>query len=279
MAAKDLLLLEEGSIGLFHRWADGGLVEGAPVERGWSLTLVPDAREAGGCFGRLGKRERASASGPAADPARALEEAARRARTKTRRFCVANRLTRFWTLTCDGDGCHDPKQVKADVAEFFRELRRLLGGQSFPYLWTAEWHHTNHGLHVHFVVGRYIKRSMIYGAWGWQNVPGRGFVFGKLIGDLPVGSSAVDESRRVPGYLSKYVGKDFDAQRFPKGWHRYEVAQGFQPAEIRLLGRTDADVIAKASAIMGGRPDVYWSSAQEADWGDKPPAVWVQWCG
>jgi hypothetical protein len=35
VAAKDLLLLEAGSIGLFHRWAETGLVEGAPVERGW----------------------------------------------------------------------------------------------------------------------------------------------------------------------------------------------------------------------------------------------------
>ena len=99
-----------------------------------------------------------------------------------------NRLNRFGTLTYDGAGCHDPKQVKADVAEFWRELRLSARGRRFPYLWTTEWHKTDHYLHVHFVVGRYIKRSLIGAAWGWGTIPGRGFPHITLIGDLPVGS-------------------------------------------------------------------------------------------
>jgi hypothetical protein len=35
MAAKGLQILEAGSIGLFHRWANKGLIKDAPVERGW----------------------------------------------------------------------------------------------------------------------------------------------------------------------------------------------------------------------------------------------------
>lgn len=262
-----------------------GLDLGSPVVRqafvgpvyGWSLTLVPGAREAGGVFGRLdGKREASSGGSP--DPARSAAEAARRARSKTRRYCAANRLNRLGTLTYDGVGCHDPRQVKTDVAGFWRALRELLGGEPFAYLWTAEWHAKGHGLHVHFAVGDFVDRSLINAAWGWQTIPGRGFTHIKLIGDLPVGSGKVAEARKAAGYLSKYVGKDFDASRFPKGWHRYEVAQGFQPDEVRFFGETESEVLAKASSFMGSRPAEYWSSRQVPDW-DRPQAVWVQWAG
>ena len=212
------------------------------------------------------------------DPVRSVEEAARRARKRTRLYCVANRLNRFGTLTYDGSGCHDPRQAKLDVAEFWRSLRLQRGGENFAYLWTTEWHKTNHGLHVHFAVGDFIDRSLINAAWGWKTVPGRGFTHIKLIGDLPVGSGVVGEARRAAGYISKYVGKDFQAARFPKGWHRYEVAQGFKPKEQRFYGHTESEVLAKASAFMGSRPDLYWSSRQHTDW-DRPAAVWVQWAG
>lgn len=192
---------------------------------------------------------------------------------------MANRLNRLGTLTYDGDGCHDPAQVKADVAGFFRELRRLLGGRPLPYLWTAEWHPGGHGLHVHFAVGRYVGRSLIAEAWGWRVIPGRGYIHIKLLSELPVGSTSADEARRAAAYLSKYVGKDYDASTFPTGWHRYEVAQGFQPAEVRLEGRTERDVLDQASALMGCRPSTYWCSAQDPQWGDRPAAVWVQWQG
>ena len=181
-------------------------------------------------------------------------------------------------MTYDGSGCHDPQQVKSDVAEFWRELRTQRGGKPFAYLWTTEWHKTDHGLHVHFAVGSFIERGLINAAWGWGTVPGRGFTHIKLIGDLPVGAGAVEQARRTAGYVSKYVGKDFDARRFPKGWHRYEVAQGFKPREQRIYGHTEAEVFAKASAIMGSRPIRYWSSRQETGW-DRPPAVWAQWAG
>ena len=244
---------------------------------GWSLTLTVDAREAGGCFGRLdGGRERST--GGLADPVRSAVEAARRARKMTRLFCVANRLNRFGTMTYDGAGCHDPRQVKSDVAEFWRELRTRRGGKKFAYLWTTEWHKTDHGLHVHFAVGSFINVSLINATWGCKTIPGRGFTHIKLIGDLPVGSGVVSEARKAAGYISKYVGKDFDAGRYPKGWHRYEVAQGFQPREQRIYGHTEGEVLAKASAIMGSRPERYWSSRQQDGW-DRPPAVWVQWAG
>ncbi|MBW8780376.1 MAG: hypothetical protein JF603_00630 [Acidobacteria bacterium] len=199
-------------------------------------------------------------------------EAARRARGKVRRYCAANRLNRLGTLTYRGEGCHDPRVLRADVAAFFRSLRALLDSGPFPYLWTAEWHKTGHGLHVHFAVGRYIQRSLIEQAWD------RGFVHIKLLGDLPVGSGPVEEARRAAGYLSKYVGKAFDNDRVP-GLHRYEVAQRFQPEIVQVWGRTREAVIDQANELVGNRtPEQVWTSDQVTDW-QGPPAVWVRWPG
>jgi hypothetical protein len=87
----------------------------------WSLTLYPQAAEAGGCFQRRGRA--AEGGGGEPDVERAQEEAARRARTKVRRYCAANRLNRFATLTYAGAGCFDHRALRADVAGFFRGLR------------------------------------------------------------------------------------------------------------------------------------------------------------
>lgn len=206
------------------------------------------------------------------DPERSAAEAARRARSKVRRYCAANRLNRLGTLTYRGEGCHDPYEVRGHVAEFFRGLRSGLGGRSIPYVWTAEWHKTDHGLHVHFAVGEFVRRSLIEQAWG------HGFVHIKLLGDLPVGSGAVAEARKAAGYLSKYVGKSFVERRIP-GLHRYEVAQGFQPAVTAVWGRTADEAIDKASDLLGGvQPAVRWDSASVEGW-QGPPAVWVSWPG
>jgi hypothetical protein len=248
------------------------LVDGNVV--GWLLTVYPGAGEAGGSF-RYSDRTRREGNGggvPAEDPERSASEAARRARSKTRRYCAANRLNRLGTLTYRGGGCHDPFVLRGHVAEFFRSLRTALGGKPFPYLWTAEWHKSGHGLHVHFAVGQFVKRSLIEAAWG------HGFVHIKLLGDLPVGSGVFAEARRAAGYLSKYVGKDFDTER-SGGLHRYEVAQGFQPATVQVWGRTVEDAIGEACGVMGGlSPERVWNSEQTEGW-QGPPAVWVSWRG
>ena len=46
---------------------------------------------------------------------RSSRVAASRARTKVRRYCVANRTNRFWTLTYEGQGCHDPVVLRSDL--------------------------------------------------------------------------------------------------------------------------------------------------------------------
>ena len=122
-------------------------------------------------------------------------EAGRRARARLRRYCAANRLNRLGTLTYRGEGCHDPELVRVHLGEFFRSLRDGLGGAAFPYVWVPEWHKSGHGLHAHFAVGRFVKRSLIESAWG------HGFVHIKLLGDLPVGSGSLSEARIAAGYL------------------------------------------------------------------------------
>jgi len=240
----------------------------------WLLKLCPAAAEAGGCFvPSLERRGGGLVGGAAADPERSAREAGRRARGRLRRYCVGNRLNRLGTLTYAGEGCHDPRQVRVDVGEFFRELRDQLGGDPFPYVWVPEWHKTDHGLHLHFAVGRFVPRGKIERAWG------RGFVSIKLLGDLPVGSGPLDEARKAAGYLGKYVSKSFtdtDDRQRPRGLHRFDVAQGFTPVSYPLRGTSPRDVLGQACEVMGGYPRRSWTSQDAEDW-QGPPAMWHQW--
>lgn len=203
------------------------------------------------------------------DPGRSAVEAARRARGQIRRYCAANALTRFGTLTYAGDGLFDQPVLREHLAEFFRGVRSALGGRPLPYVWVPEWH-KNHGLHAHFAFGRYVPRHVLVKAWG------RGLVHIKLIGDLPVGSGALAEARIAARYLSKYAGKAFDDDRHLSGLHRYEVAQGFQPDKVTVRAVRLEDAIGEASAIMGSAPSYRWDST-EADDIAGPPMVWCSW--
>ncbi len=240
-----------------------------PSRARWSLSLYRDAGEAGGCFvpAARGSGYRGVA-GAAVDPERSRAEAARRARGQVRRYCAANGLNRFGTLTFAGAGCFDERQLRVHVADFFRCLRRGLGGAPLAYLWVPEWHKT-HGLHAHFAVGRYVRRSLIVDAWG------RGLVHIKLLGDLPVGSGTREQARVAARYLGKYVGKAFE-RGTSTGLHRYEVGQGFAPRVTRLGGVSLADVTAQACALMGGPPARQWTSDEATEW-KAPPAVWLSW--
>lgn len=125
-------------------------------------SLVPAAAEGCGSFrSSLRRTPDCVARGPAADPDRASVEAARRARSKIRRYCAANVLNRLGALNYRGEGNHDTELTRHHLADFFRDLRTRLGGASFPYAWVPEWHGTGHGPHAHFAVGRFIKRSVI----------------------------------------------------------------------------------------------------------------------
>ena len=240
-----------------------------PPGRGWwRLTLYRGAGEASASF-HSGSSWWDDEPGPAAWPADTRDAAARRARTHVRRYCADNRLNRLGTLTYRGEGQHDPKALRLDIGEFFRGLRRDVG-RSFPYLWVPEWHPGGHGLHVHFAVARFIAQGAIKRRWG------RGHVHIKLLGNLPVGSGTLGEARLASRYLSKYLAKNLDVGGQPAGLHRYEVAEGFQPASIELLGETKAEVLQAATDRMGAAPVKVWHSSEQREW-PGPPAVWAEW--
>jgi len=238
-----------------------------PIERAhWLVSLYPEAAEAGGTLRYTGPPPRRDFG--SGDPARSKAEAGRRAKTKVRRYCASNRLNRLGTLTYAGRGCHDPKKIRADAGQFFRNLREHLGGTALPYLWVPEVHPGGHGLHLHFAVARFIKRSVIADAWG------HGFVHIKLLGDLPVGSGQLEQSRLAARYLAKYVTKDVGQDW--AGLHRYEVGQGFQPKRVSFTAATGLEALSKMSAQMSRRPEYVWWSSTVEDW-QGPPAVWASW--
>ena len=158
--------------------------------------------------------------------------------------------------------------LRADVRWFFRRLRQQTG--PLAYLWVPELHADGERYHVHFAVGRYVRRSWIVEAWP------HGFVHIKLLGDLPVGSAGLGEARAAGRYLGKYVAKALGGSG--GGLHRYEVAQGFQPETRRLVGPTMSGVLAQASSAMGSEPEKVWDSASVEDWRG-PHAVWASWAG
>ena len=243
----------------------------------WEFVLCPDAAEGGGSMRQAWPR-RVGESWAELDPEGAAErsrvEAGRRARRQLRQYCAANRLNRLGTLTYAGAGCYEPAEVRADAAAFIRGVRGSLG-KPFPYVWVPEWHSKGHGLHLHFAVGRYIPVGVIRQAWerGWVNI--------KLLGDLPVGSGSLAESRLAARYLGKYVAKSFgeapaSGWRVPAGLHRYEVAQGFQPSRLRIVGHTDLEVLAEAEGVMRRPAARRWYSNEAKGWMG-PPAMWASW--
>jgi hypothetical protein len=238
------------------------------LRSGWSLTVCPDAGEAGGCF--VPKYRRTPSRGGFPDEARARQEAARRARGRLRRYCAANRLNRLGTLTYAPPFCTDPAELRSDLASFFRELRGVLGGRPFPYVWVPEYHGDGKRFHAHFAVGRYIHWRKVRDAWG------HGHVGMDLIGDLPVGSGRLQEARYAAGYLSKYVTKSLEDSTI-RGRHRYDVAQGFQPARVRVCGDSVDEAIGAAAAMFDGvAPTRSWFSSEQKGWRGAP-ALWVQW--
>jgi hypothetical protein len=240
-------------------------------DAGWRLSLYPSAGEAGCSFQSSVRSPRCYVPpGSAADPARARAEAARRARSKVRRYAAANLLDKFGTLTYAGTGCHDPGEARTHVASFMRSLRSELGGEPFPYVWVPEWHKSGHGLHLHFALGQYVKQGTIHDVWG------RGFVSIKRITGQRHRAPRVEGARIAARYLSKYVAKTFESDDLG-GRHRYEVGQGFQPQAVRFTGNSDDEVLDHAVEVMGGAlPARAWSSSQNDDW-QGPPARWFQW--
>ena len=198
-------------------------------------------------------------------------EAARRAAAKVRRYCAANRLNRLGTLTYAGRGLPRPARAARRCRGV---LPRAAGGarwRALPYVWVPEWHPGGHGLHVHFAVGRYVPRSADRAGLG---------AAGSCISSCSVtcrsGRATLAEARLAARYLAKYVRKGIEDGERLAGLHRYEVAQGFQPATVECSRRAPRHVIEQASEAMGAAAERVWRSSETEGW-HGPPACWAQW--
>lgn len=236
---------------------------------GWNINLYPNAGEASGYFVPTQRSKGRSTFIKNPGSERSNIEASRRAKAKVRRYCAENKLNRLGTLTYAGDGCHDQEQIREDLGLFFKRLRAD-SKTDFPYVWVPEWHKTDHGLHAHFAVGRYIPIKTIKESWG------HGFVHIKLLSGLPVGSGALEESRLAANYLGKYVSKSFLDEKRIVGRHRYDLAQGFTPKKLTLNAKSKGEIIQLAVDQMKAEPKYSWFSDMEEIWAASP-AFWIAW--
>ena len=172
-----------------------------------------------------------------------------------------------------GASCFDPQQLRADVGEFFRGLRRELGGKATAVC-----------VDVGVASGRARAARALHGR------PLRAPVAD------PRGVGARDRAhqadRRSAGRLGragggarwrraiwpKYVSKNVADERVPR-LHRYEVAQGFQPERVPLHGRSEAGGAgARPASGWAAPPSRVWRSSDREGWRG-PPAYWCAWAG
>lgn len=253
------VLYDEG-----HQAAMVGLARTESVEEAWDLA---HREEEDRRTRHEGNRARAGA----------------RARTRVRRYCKANDLSRLGTLTF-----RSATRERAEVVEalngFFKRLRAQLGA-ALPYVWVIE-EHKSGALHVHVGLGRPLpmrcercdpadrgkgrhQRDLpgpcLACTWGL------GFVHAKKI----KGHKGNRASSSAATYLAKYVGKEVEGLR-GKGAKAYEVGRGFQPevVEGEVEGTAGEVVTAIAAAYFGGgAPSFVWSSEDADDWLGPPVRV------
>lgn len=203
------------------------------------------------------------------DPEACWARANARARSRSRRYIVHNRLRYMWVVTYEGGGLHGPDgraQAMADLAKFARKLRKRYG--ALPYWYSPELHPDGHGWHANVFVPRRMRHSDVERLWG------RGFVWVKdWTRDTRVaGQTFVEKLRAGASYGAKYAAKDWDAVQLAGGAHRYERAEGFDPVPTLAEVPSVADGVRLAADHLGGHHRVWWSSEDES-WAGPPCAV------
>jgi len=125
----------------------------------------------------------------------------------------------------------------------------------------------NDRLHVHWATDHRIEHAQVHELWGaghvWVNLhrPGSGDSSGR-------------QAAGVARYLSAYLAKE------GLGTRAYDVARGFQPAVVELVGPDLRTCVERVSDehFAGAAPSyVYRSDHHEGHQG--PPCVFVAWEG
>jgi hypothetical protein len=160
----------------------------------------------------------------------------------------------------------DRAAVKRDMNALFVRWRRLKGGKAFPYAYVLELHPSGHGLHVHVAVPlHYVDKHWLQETWG------HGIVHYRDPKPLRQRNSR-ERSRRLSGYLAKYVSKDLSSDHVAYE-QRYSVAQHFNVEMERRSFKTLVEAKAWILLYRGEHFDEVWSYADDDNW-DGPP-VWV----
>jgi hypothetical protein len=212
-------------------------------------------------FGEGAARGAGSARDPEPREDATRQRSGRRARSRLRRYAAANHLDRLIVLTY-AEQTDDLAKVKRDVRLFVKRKLRPLVGPDMPYAITWELHKSG-TWHVNILLNSYVRHAKLHRAWG------RGFVW---ITKFKSKSGGKDAAREAARYASKYAGKDVEGM--DGGIHRYEVAQGFAPAVVRLYGGSLADVVDEAGEAE--EPRYVWRSIGAEDWRG-PPVAFVSW--
>jgi hypothetical protein len=268
-------------------------------EHRWQRTSYPECREASVVRVRAEPAERLavlSVGRRFAEQGRSSLRAQRRAMATSRRFMVRNGLVFMWVLTFE-HGLHGPEgyeRSKRLVAEFVHErLRAALGGEAFPY-WYAPEPHPNkngnsdescersdcpchgHGWHVNLFIAVPFPHAEMLALWGHGHVwvtDWRKDRWGRR------GSQRRVCARRAASYGTKYAAKDFgdDFGEHYVGLHRYERAQGFNPARSVSTHESRRDAFGAAVQEFDGEaPSFVWRSEDCESWAG-PPVWWMQW--
>lgn len=242
----------------------------------WSGRVYPDCGEASAALVSPGGCGLGSKLGGVTDPEVNRRRNGARARSRVRRYCVGNGLTRLITLTFDhskGPRPTDRASAMRAGALWLRRVRRagfLRSGR--PWVLVPELHKDGRHYHLHVVVCEYVPKRVIAESWAL------GFVDVRQLrrsrgrhGKAPKGQ----EKRAVAGYVAKYVGKSYEDPE--PGRHRYEVAQGCQPESVQIVAGSSAEWVREACSVMGGSvPSDRWHSCFADGWRG-PPALSLRW--
>jgi hypothetical protein len=209
---------------------------------------------------------------PEHDPERSAKEADRRARAEMRRYCVANRLNKLWSLTY-AEEPDDWATVWEHVEAFRKRLWAHLG-RRIPMVVVIEEGSRNGRLHVHLAVHEWLDWADVVNLWG------HGYCFVQKIEakkNERTTLSASDQARIVASYLSGYLianAKKAHAQdgRSAHG-KRFSTTRGFSPGCERVRVETLDQALSLVYRTMGPTPSYLWSSSTLDEW-DGPP-VWV----
>jgi hypothetical protein len=147
------------------------------------------------------------------------------------------------------------------VAAFLRKLRADLGVDRLPYALVPEFHRDDH-VHVHVLLDRFVDKQRVQALWGLGFVDVRKFR----------GGGAREAARKAAGYAGKYVAKALE--RGGDGRHRYEVAEGFQPAVVKRGGYGSLED-AVAFVTDHGQRIVYAFHSDACEEYEGPPFLWV----